>query len=145
LLLKKTILWKWYVQFFFTKQKFLKNIKKNSPVMIIWFHKIPCYNLNKRILWKLYLLYTDYLISQKSKKCSRGKYALLLYLAISIMFDAFWPVHWKEKIKAPGSFFIKSATLCHGFKFSTQLAYHEKAPNSKFQAPVTSGYWVIAS
>ena len=35
--------------------------KKNSPVMLIWFHKIPSYQLNKRILWKLYLLYTDYL------------------------------------------------------------------------------------
>ena len=60
--------------------------------MLIIFHKIPCYHLNKRILWKLYLLYTDYLISQKYKKNSPAKYAKLLYLAssirwISIMFD----------------------------------------------------------
>ena len=62
--------------------------------MRIWFHKIPFYHLNERILWKLYLLYTDYLISQKYKKCSPGKYAMLLYVAvsirwISIRFDAF--------------------------------------------------------
>ena len=52
--------------------------------MRIWFHKIPFYHLNKRILWKLYLLYTDYLISQKYKKWSPGKYAMLLYVAVSI-------------------------------------------------------------
>ena len=59
--------------------------KKSSPVMLIWFHKIPFYHLNKGILWKLNLLYTDYLISQKNiKKCSPGKYAMLLYVAVSI-------------------------------------------------------------
>ena len=60
-----------------------KNLK-SSPVIRIWFHKIPFYHLYKRILWKLYLLYTDYLTSQKYKKCSPGKYALLLYVAVSI-------------------------------------------------------------
>ena len=29
-------------------------------------------------------------------------------------------------------------------KFCTQLACHEKTLNTKFQAPVTSGYWVMA-
>ena len=38
----------------------------------------------KPILWKLYLLYTDYLISQKDKKCSPGKYPMLLNVAVSI-------------------------------------------------------------
>ena len=68
----------------FLEKKILKSIKKSSPVMLIWFHKIPFYHLNKRILWKQYLLYTDYLISQRYKKCSPGKYPLLLYLAVSI-------------------------------------------------------------
>ena len=36
--------------------------------MLIWFHKIPFYHLNKRILWKLFLLYTENSISQKYKK-----------------------------------------------------------------------------
>jgi len=44
--------------FSFTK-KILKNIK-SPPVMLILFHKIPCYHLNKRILWKLYLFYTNF-------------------------------------------------------------------------------------
>jgi len=54
----------------FLEEKNLKSIKKSSPVMLIWFN---IYHLNKRILWKLYLLYTDYLISQKYKKYSPGK------------------------------------------------------------------------
>ena len=33
--------------------------------MQVWYHKIPFYHLIKRILWKLCLLYTDYLVSQK--------------------------------------------------------------------------------
>ena len=49
--------------------------------MLIWSHKISFYHLNKRILWKFYLLYTDNLIFQKYKKCSPGKYAMLLYVA----------------------------------------------------------------
>jgi len=68
----------------FIQKKILKSIKKSSPVMLRWFHKIPFYHLNKRILWKLYLLYSDYLISQKYKKCFPGKYAMLLYVAVSI-------------------------------------------------------------
>ena len=63
--------------FIFRKKKFSK-VLKSSPVMRIWFHKIPFYHLNERIL------YTDYLISQKYKKCSTGKYAMLLYVAVSI-------------------------------------------------------------
>jgi len=55
-----------YLNFFFYKnaiysfifrKKISQKYKKNSPVMLIWFHKIPFCHLNKRILWKLYLLY----------------------------------------------------------------------------------------
>ena len=51
--------------------------KKFSPVMLIWFHKIQFNHLNKRILWKLNLLYNDYLISQKYKKWSSRKIRLV--------------------------------------------------------------------
>jgi len=68
----------------FLEEKKFSKVLKSSPVMQIWFHKIPFYHLNERILWKLYLLYTDYLISQKYEKCSPGKYAMLLYVAVSI-------------------------------------------------------------
>ena len=66
--------------------------------MLTWFHKIQFYYLNKRILWKLYLLYTDYLISPKYKKCSPGKYATLLYVAVSIYTLDFYKV-WLQKIR----------------------------------------------
>ena len=33
---------------------------------------------------KIKSTYIDYLISQKYKKCSPGKYALLLYVAVSV-------------------------------------------------------------
>ena len=45
--------------------------------MLIWFHKIPFYHLNKRILWKLFLLYTDDLISQQYKKMFSRKIRLV--------------------------------------------------------------------
>ena len=68
----------------FLEEKNFSKVLKSSPVMQIWFHKIPFYHLNERILWKLYLLYTDYLVSQKYKKCSPGKYMALLYVEVSI-------------------------------------------------------------
>ena len=75
-------------------EKNFSEVLKSSPVMWIWFLKIRFYHLNERILWRLYLLHTDYLICQKYKKCSPGKYAMLLYVAvsirwISIRFDAY--------------------------------------------------------
>ena len=83
LLLKKKLFYENDLYSVILTTKILKNIK-SSPVMLIWFHKISCYHLNKRVLWKSYHIYTDYLTSQKYKKCSPEKYALLLYLAVSI-------------------------------------------------------------
>ena len=60
----------------FWEKKFSK-VFKSSQVMRIWFHKIPFYHLNNRLLWKLYLLYNDYLISQKYKKWSSRKIRLV--------------------------------------------------------------------
>jgi len=57
--------------FIFQKRISQKYEKKCSQVMI------SCYHLSKRILWKLYLLYNDYLFSQKYKKCSPGKYPFI--------------------------------------------------------------------
>ena len=69
---------------FWPKKLISRKYEKNSPIMLIWFHKITCYHLNKRVLWKLYLLYTDYF----SKKFNFSKiekiFSHMLYLAVSI-------------------------------------------------------------
>ena len=74
--IKKNLFYKNDLYSVILTKKILKNIK-SSPVMLIWFHKIPCYHLNKRILWKSYQIYTDYLISQKYKKMFSRKIRLV--------------------------------------------------------------------